>query len=329
MRHRAPMYGVVVVVSVAFALLVGGARGSTQPLDVEIAIDTTGSMQPAITQAQDDARKLVSGIRTFAPTAHFAVVQFKDSQDEVEYELVQPMTDSASSIESALGTLSASGGDDTPEAYNLVFHNSADSSFGWRAGARKVVVVIGDAEPHAAGTDGFAGCTDTITDPNGLSTKVVLAEMKAAQRTLIMVRQATAKTTASLECYQSLAAAAYTGGAAKNGGEDIAGVTTKLVARAIDTKAPVLKLRALRVRHGRPVVLRYTISDDSGMTREKIAIYRGTHLVFQGQTKMSAGPTKSFVWRPRAALRGTFRYVVKATDGAGHVTTSSSTIRIT
>ena len=328
-RKTAVSSGLAIVAAFFLALMVGGARGASQPLDVEIAIDTTGSMQPAINQAQDDARKLVKGIQAFAPSAHFAIVQFKDSDDEVEYELVQPMTASAAAVETALSTLSATGGNDAPEAYNLVFHNSIDSTFGWRAAAKKVVVVIGDAEPHGAGTDGFAGCADTTADPNGISTKTALGEMKAAGRTLIMVRQATEKTTASLQCYQSLVAAAAAGGAAKNGGEDVVGVTTALVARAIDSKAPVLKALPVRVRHGRPVVLRYRVSDDSGMTREKIVVYQKTHVVFQGQTKMAAGPAKSFVWRPRAALRGVFKYVVKASDGAGHVTTASSTVRIT
>src|SRR6266545_1793777 len=99
------------------------------------------------------------------------------------------MTGDATKVDNAIDTLTPTGGGDYPESYNLVFQKSTDPATGWRAGSRKLVVVIGDAEPHGAGTDGFAGCTDHSSDTHALSTKTVLAGMRAAQRTLIMVRR--------------------------------------------------------------------------------------------------------------------------------------------
>jgi hypothetical protein len=105
------------------------------------------------------------------------------------------------------------------EAYNLLFHQTyTDTAIGWRATSRKIVIVIGDAEPHSAGAGGFAGCRDMTGDWDGLHTATELAAMKAAKRTLVMIRQA-ATATASLQCYSSLAAAAYTGGTALNGND--------------------------------------------------------------------------------------------------------------
>ena len=207
---------------------------ATAPLDIEIAIDTTGSMGASIRQAQADAKRLVNDIRAKYPGALFAVVQFKDSRDPVEYQLLQPMTGDATKVDAAIDTLSAQGGDDYPEAYNLVFQKSTEATIGWRANSRKLVVVIGDAEPHGAGTAGFAGCRDGSPDPHGLDTKAVLAQMRAAQRTLIMVRQA-ATATASLDCYKSLAAAAYTGGAARNVGDNLIPVVEALIGAAATT----------------------------------------------------------------------------------------------
>jgi hypothetical protein len=115
------------------------------------------------------------------------------------------------------------------EAYNLVFEKSvSDTSLGWRYQSRKVVVVLGDAEPHSAGPAGLSGCRDTNVDTHGLNTMDVLARMRAAGRTLVMVRQAGVDT--SLECYNSIAALAAPGGAARNAGaSDLAGPIRSLL----------------------------------------------------------------------------------------------------
>jgi hypothetical protein len=207
---------------------------ATSQLDIEIAIDTTSSMGASIRQAQDDSKRLVNDVRARYPGALFAVVQFKDSGDTTEYQLLQPMTGDATKVDNAIDTLTPSGGGDYPESYNLAFQRSTDAATGWRAGSRKLVVVIGDAEPHGAGTDGFAGCTDHSTDPHALSTKTMLAGMRAAQRTLIMVRQAATAST-SLQCYESLAAAGDTGGAARNGGDNLVSVIEALIGAAVTT----------------------------------------------------------------------------------------------
>jgi hypothetical protein len=214
----------------------GVSNGTTAAplLDIEIAIDTTSSMGASIAQAQADSKRLVTEVQGRYPGALFAVVQFRDSADNPEYQLLQPMTGDATLVDGAIDTLSPGGGGDYPEAYNLVFQNSSDPVTGWRPNSRKLVVVIGDAEPHGAATAGFSACRDTTPDPHGLNTATVLAGMKANRRTLIMVRQATTAST-SLECYQALAAAAFTGGAARNGGDDIVSVIEALINAAATT----------------------------------------------------------------------------------------------
>ncbi|HSP72116.1 MAG TPA: vWA domain-containing protein, partial [Gaiellaceae bacterium] len=203
--------------------------------DIEIAIDTTGSMQSTINDAKADANAIVSGVNSLGADTQYAIVQFKDfctdtaptsgpgctllggsvyPGDYPEYQVVQPLTSSATDVSNALNTLSADGGGDAPEAYNLVFHNSySDPSIGWRAGTRKFVIVIGDAQPHGnVAAQGFAGCSDVTVDPHSLVTSTELAGMAANERTLMMIRQVSGATTTSLACYQSLAAAGFTGG---------------------------------------------------------------------------------------------------------------------
>ena len=131
--------------------------------------------------------------------------------------------------------------------------------------------MIGDAEPHGAGSAGPKGCTDTSTDPFGVDTKAELAGLNGLGFTLIMIRQASTAS-ASLECYASMVALAYKGGAARNGGEDVLGVVEALIEKAVveDTKAPVVKALASSGEAGTKVKLRYRVSDASGKTSDEI-----------------------------------------------------------
>jgi len=169
------------LVSLLGAVLCAAAFAAPRatPLDVELAIDTTGSMGPSIMRIQRDAEKIVNAIKARAPGARVAIVQFKDASDAPEYELVQPLTGDGKAVGAAVSRLAAGGGGDNPEAYNVVFRNSyADKAVGWRVGSRKIVVVVGDAEPHGAGRAHFSGCVDGSPDPHRLSTKRELAGMK-------------------------------------------------------------------------------------------------------------------------------------------------------
>src|SRR5436190_16700196 len=53
----------------------GGGGGPPPPLDIELAIDTTGSMGASIDQAQADAKTLVDDVEAKFPGTLFAVVQ--------------------------------------------------------------------------------------------------------------------------------------------------------------------------------------------------------------------------------------------------------------
>ncbi len=135
-----------------------GVPASPPKADIEIAIDTTGSMGPAIAAAKSEATNLVNAIKADIPDAQFAVVDFKDSTDgpAAEHQVRTPMTGSAPTVQAAINAMSATGGGDFPEAYNLVFDKAATpltgGDLGWRTGSRKFVVVIGDAPSARRGT---------------------------------------------------------------------------------------------------------------------------------------------------------------------------------
>jgi hypothetical protein len=208
-----------------------------EPVDVEIAIDGTGSMATAIARAKSAGARAVAGVSELLPDTRFAIVVFRDhGNPAAEYQLLQPLTDDDAKVQDALNRVSThsnpSPSNGLAESYNLAFRESySDSRIGWRPTARKVVVVLGDAEPNGAGTSGLSGCRDRSSDPNRLSTRQELANMRAAKLTLIMIRELSAGLSVSRLCYESLAAGAFVGGSARDAddGTDIAGMIIDLV----------------------------------------------------------------------------------------------------
>jgi hypothetical protein len=235
------------VVALAATLLMGtvaasAAQQEAATLDIEFAFDGTGSMEPAIAQAQEDAGAIMEAVRRFEPGARFAVVAFRDPYYPApEYEVLQPLTADVGAVRDGFARLKAVDTSDprnvASEAYNLAFQQSvSDQSLGWRQGSRKVVVVFGDGEPHGAGTVGVRGCEDTNADTHGLKTTDVLRQMRDAGRTLLMVRQP--RSGASLECYSSLAELAAPGGAARE--SHSADLVTPVVALIKSSLAPLV-----------------------------------------------------------------------------------------
>ena len=235
----------LLVASLAVLALAGGggtgtrARAAsslaTTPVDVEIAVDGTGSMSDAITRAANQAAQLTTSATGLLPDLRFAVVVFRDNQSSLaEYELLQPFTADTSRVKSALERIKTpSPGKADAESYNLAFQRSYnDDRMGWRPSARKIVLVLGDAEPNGAGAAGLPGCKDQSRDPHGLSTPQELSRMRAASRTLIMVRVHSGRLSTSLQCYQSIAAGAFVGGAARDEGVNVAAIVVELIERA-------------------------------------------------------------------------------------------------
>jgi hypothetical protein len=242
----------IVAVAALIALFSGSPSGAASAstfaetpgqIDIELAFDATGSMGLSIEQAKRDGASIVARVRDVFPDTHFAVVSFRDyGNPSGDYEVLQPMTGDIAAVQAGFAKLKLASNTsplNTPaEEYNLAFYKSyTDGAIAWRPQSRKVVVVVGDAQPHGAGMSGIAGCTDTSIDHYGLKTADVLAGMRAAQRTLLMIRQVSPKTTVSLACYEALAERAYVGGTARNGGDaDLAGPIIALIQSAV---APV------------------------------------------------------------------------------------------
>jgi hypothetical protein len=117
------------------------APGST--IDVAFALDTTGSMSEEIAAI----KTTLQTVATRAANVRVGLVEYKDRGDEITTR-VYPMSRDLQKFSASIASLSASGGNDYPEAMNLGLHDAV-SKLEWDdAAPAHLLFVIGDAPPH-------------------------------------------------------------------------------------------------------------------------------------------------------------------------------------
>jgi hypothetical protein len=204
--------------------------------DIIVAIDTTFSMNNPIAQAQADANNICSTVKASIPGARFAAVDFEDYEGmplgapgDTPYVLLTPgFVADCTTFATAIGTMTADGGGDGPEAYGRTFfeaysdaaYAAAPAAGGRDPLASQFLVVLGDAAPHSA--DGYGSCPDAPPDDFGrdgvagggddLSSADTIAGSVANDITLLMIRYTPGGVSVTLPCYVDLATA--TGGTA-------------------------------------------------------------------------------------------------------------------
>jgi uncharacterized protein YegL len=130
------------------------------PMDVAFVIDTTGSMGGAINSVKSDIAGILTDIENASksdgvPDYRLALVTFKDDVTvEANFSANNRLT-----VEPLINALSASGGGDLPEASdeaaNTVINalsaegraQNVDFTPAFRAGARKILILVTDAPP--------------------------------------------------------------------------------------------------------------------------------------------------------------------------------------
>lgn len=129
-----------------FEEYVGGLRQIG--LEVVFVIDATGSMGWLIQSVKERVRTLTEWIRELVPVTRFGVVAYRDDDDPEFLTRVQPLTLSVGKLRRFLGELESRGGGDVPEAVAAGLR-AAIHKAGWTRDTKKVIVIIGDAPPHA------------------------------------------------------------------------------------------------------------------------------------------------------------------------------------
>jgi len=156
--------------SVAVAKTVQTSEIPPNP-DLVFLADTTGSMGGAIGNVQTNATSVMNDILAAEPTSNFGAASYKDFDNSVcgpdpyVFNVDTALTALTANVQSGIGTWSAAGGCDTPEA-DLFALESVANGFAWRPGSSRIIAWFGDAPGH---------------DPSGPSTEASATAALLAQ----------------------------------------------------------------------------------------------------------------------------------------------------
>ena len=113
-------------------------------LDVVFCIDATGSMGWVIDEVKIRIEDITRFVRSLVPIARFGIVAYRDTYDPEFLTRMQALTYSTVKLRKFLSDLKADGGGDRVEAIDSGLADAIKLS-GWRIGARKVIILVGDA----------------------------------------------------------------------------------------------------------------------------------------------------------------------------------------
>jgi hypothetical protein len=120
------------------------------------------------------------------PGLQFGVGEYRDFDNpgdtSLAFQNLQPITNNTAAVQTAIGTWSASGGGDLPEAQFYALDQIASSSaINWRPGVKHIVVWLGDAPGHDPICTAATGLSHNITEAS------VTTNLVASQITVLAV----------------------------------------------------------------------------------------------------------------------------------------------
>jgi Mg-chelatase subunit ChlD/DNA-binding beta-propeller fold protein YncE len=124
--------------------------------DVMLVVDTTGSMESLISTVQTRAQEIAATLRGVSPDVAIGVIDVRDYPygqaglaSDWPWHLRGSLSTDPDDLATATGELAAGGGGDAPEAYSGAIAAALDDPrAGWRTGARRFVVLLGDSVPR-------------------------------------------------------------------------------------------------------------------------------------------------------------------------------------
>lgn len=116
-------------------------------LDIVIVFDSTGSMYGLISELKKKLGVIVDLLRGVLHEPRVGLTTYRDKGDEYVTRMMR-LTDRWSRLKRFLGKARAGGGGDYPEAVSHALHETLRKNK-FRKRANKIIVLIGDAPPHA------------------------------------------------------------------------------------------------------------------------------------------------------------------------------------
>ncbi len=127
-----------------FAAYIAGMREGG--LDVLFVVDATGSMGWVLDEVKARIIDIAAVVRSLVPIARFGIVAYRDKDDPDFVVKAQALTYSTLKMQNFLGGLRAEGGGNMFEAVYDGIKLGVEGS-DWRSGARRIIILIGDAPP--------------------------------------------------------------------------------------------------------------------------------------------------------------------------------------
>jgi hypothetical protein len=116
-------------------------------MDVVFVVDATASMEKFIELTRLTIDEIIGELGAIVPDLRLGLTAYRDRGDDWLTQHV-PLTDDRYAIHNFLLDLEASGGGDFEEAVEEGLRVAIENS-GWREGTRHVLILVGDAPPHA------------------------------------------------------------------------------------------------------------------------------------------------------------------------------------
>ena len=150
--------------------------------DVIFVFGASGSMGPELVTVKTNAAGIMSAVRSSVTDTNFGVGSFVDyngyydnalndhytasygSGTDYAWRLDQDLTLDIPTAEAGLNSITIKNGGDWPQNYARALYESKES-FSWRSDAKKIIVIFGDAWPHAYPNGPSIGLPSAGGDP--------------------------------------------------------------------------------------------------------------------------------------------------------------------
>lgn len=137
-------------------------------LDIVITFDSTGSMGGEIREVSSQIRRIGGTLLKLVPKARIGLVTYRDEGDDYVTKGL-PLTSDLSYIDRFLTDVDADGGGDQPEAVHEGMKWAVRNNT-FRPAARKIMLIFGDAPPHATY---LSDCLNVASDFRGQQKGIV------------------------------------------------------------------------------------------------------------------------------------------------------------
>ena len=118
-----------------------------KPVEIVITFDTTGSMYPCLTQVRNNIREIIKNLFDMIPGIRIGIIAHGDYGDKYVTQQIDLSVDQMKLCE-FVEKVESTGGSDWEECYELVLRE-AHTKISWSNVAKKAIMMIGDAIPHA------------------------------------------------------------------------------------------------------------------------------------------------------------------------------------